>query len=95
MDGGWCLRRVSAVSRISRSPDRKTSTSPRPSRASSSTASEMACCMASSRSPAFSSSGRAVAHLHRIGAPGDLDHGAGRPRREVPGEALAGRWWRR
>ena len=38
VEGGWCLRRVSAVSRISRSPERNTSTSPRPASASSSTA---------------------------------------------------------
>ena len=51
-----CLVRASAVSRISRSPLRKTSTSPGPSACSSSTASQMASVWSRSSSPASADS---------------------------------------
>ena len=77
---------ASAVSRISRSPLRNTSTSPGASRSSSSTASPIASISSRSRS----ASGRRldqrpVAHLDRVRAAGHLDDGRAA---EVRGEAL-------
>ncbi len=56
--GGWCLRKASAASRISRSPGRNTSTSPRPARAHSSTASTMPSISVRSSASSASRTGR-------------------------------------
>ena len=77
-------RTASAVSRISRSPLRKTRTSPRPSRSSSCSASQIPLdLVALDDSLDGVGHERAIAHLDRIGAAGDLDH---RRALEVSGE---------
>ena len=76
---------ASAVSRISRSPERKTRMSPGPSACSSSTASQIAVIWSRSGVLRILLQQRPVAHLHRIRAPADLDD---RRVAEVPGEAL-------
>ena len=83
--GGWCLRRCSAASRISRSPGRNTSTSPGPpSRHSSSTASAMA----SFEVVVAALLERPAALLHREQPARHLDHRRRPVRCEVLREAI-------
>jgi hypothetical protein len=89
VDGGWCLRSVSAVSRISRSPDRNQHVAPPlPGQLRHRLRDGLLHGLVP-LAGVLALHGRAVADLHRVGAPRDLDH-RGRvsgPIREVPGEA--------